>query len=429
MALGSTFVSLLILSFFYFVNATSYKEVLLMGQSIRNSDTLVSKGGNCELRFFPRIRENSTKYYLGIRFTKVPNDKIVWVERYSYLLVTSSALLTIEHDGNIVITDGNYTYGVTEIQNSNSIAIYATLLDTGNFVLLNNSNQAILWQSFDSHTDTLLPGMKIGPNIDTGDTWEMISWTSEDDPTWGDYTLEYLDSGSLRLSNKKSSDVLLDGNQFGLQQSDKGYSTLPLDSNSRLILEVSGDLKYEAWSEESKSWVVLQSSKCATDNSCGKFSICNPQALEPCQCLNGFESSDADSWVQGDTSAGCVRINDLSCSKDRFLYMLVESPLPHMNLQVGMAAAAQCNYACFTNCSCVAYAYDILGGTCMLWNDRVPTLKNTSTDTDINGNNIKTSFHLRLAGSDRLITSKLKEPTFPLSCYLSHVHNRIHDFI
>jgi len=406
------------------VNATSYRELLVMEQSVRISDTLVSYGGNYELGFFTTNMENSTLYYVGIRSKKLPNDKIVWVERYFMNpFVTSSALLTI-HNGNIRLTDGVNSHDVTRNQNSKSISVYGTLLDTGNLVLLNNSNQAILWQSFDNPSDTLLPGMTI-TNHNTRKTGSMRSWISEDYPAEGRYTLESVDSGSLTLSGM-SSILLFDANEFGLEKNDNGY-TLPIGSNSRLILEASGDLKYQTWSEESKSWVLLQSSKCAKNNSCGKFSICNPQALEPCQCLNGFEPSDADSWAQGDMSEGCIRKKELSCGKDRFLYMLVESPLPHMNLQVDMAAAAQCNYACFTNCSCVAYAYDILVSTCMLWNDRVPTLKNTSID--INGNNIKTNFYLRLAGSDRLITSKLKEPTFSLSCYVSHGNNRIHPFI
>jgi hypothetical protein len=166
------------------VNATSYREFLVMGQSVRISDTLVSKGGHYELGFFTTKLEYSTQYCVGIRSKKVPNDKIVWVERYLvYQFVTSSALLTI-HNGNIRLIDGANTHDVTRNQNNNSISIYATLLDTGNLVLVNNSNQAILWQSFDNPSDTLLPGMKIGK------TSSMRSWVSEDYPSEGPYTLQ-----------------------------------------------------------------------------------------------------------------------------------------------------------------------------------------------------------------------------------------------
>ncbi|KAK2355244.1 G-type lectin S-receptor serine/threonine-protein kinase [Trifolium repens] len=341
-----------------------------MGQSVRSSDTFLSKGGNYELGFFTRKRENSTKYYVGIWSKKVPHDKIVWV------------------------------------------------LVTGNLVLVSNSNQEILWQSFNYPTDTLLPGMNIGHDNDTGYTWSLRSWTSVDDPSPGPYTLQY-NSGFASLTVNKGSNVLwVDGNsnlsiqvvfnRVDLEQNyaTSDYFTLPIHSNSRLILDVSGDLKYQGWSKESKLWSSLQSSKCRTNNSCGKFSICNPQDRDPCQCLDGFTPFDADSWKQGNRSAGCVRFKELSCSnnnssKDGFSrFSSVE--LPPNDASLLLDSVAQCNNICFTNCSCVAFAYDF-NGNCMLWNDQVPTLKNISSDSQ-DGDKNKLNFYLRLGASDVLTT-------------------------
>ncbi|KAK2355151.1 G-type lectin S-receptor serine/threonine-protein kinase [Trifolium repens] len=205
-----------------------------MGQKIRYPDTLVSKGGNYELGFFTTYRDNSTKYYVGIRFKKVPNDKVVWVANRDCTFETSSAFLTINPDGNIVIIDGRTIYGVTGVPNNkNSISTYMILLDTGNLVLLNTSNQAIVWQSFDYPTDTLLPGMEIGQ------TWSLRSWKSKDDPSPGPYTLQYDSSGIPILSVNKGSNVLwIDGNSnFSVQDvfsgADLQYSSVT-DSNSRL---------------------------------------------------------------------------------------------------------------------------------------------------------------------------------------------------
>ncbi|GAU28738.1 hypothetical protein TSUD_372460, partial [Trifolium subterraneum] len=379
-------------------------------------------------------RENTTKYYVGIWFKKVPNDKIVWVANRVYAIETSSALLTIHTDGNIVIMDGQMVYGVTGVPNKNNgISTYATLLDTGNLVLVNTSNQAILWQSFDYPTDTLLPGMNLGQDTDTGHTWSLRSWKSTDDPSPGLYTLHY-NFGLASLSvNKGSKLLLIDGNSnFSIQNvinrvptekplnqlipREKGFNQLNLTqsynnyftigSNSRLVLQASGDLKYEALSKESNRWLFQFSSKCSIDNSCGIFSICNPEAdVDPCKCLEGFKPLDADSWRQGNRSAGCVRIANLSCSgnnsKDGFIrFMSVELPPHHVYLQVD--AVAQCNSICFASCSCVAYAYDF-DGTCMLWNHQVPTLKDTSIDIKDDDDNNKL-FFLRLAGSEISIT-------------------------
>ncbi|KAK2408534.1 receptor serine/threonine-protein kinase SD1-7 [Trifolium repens] len=387
-----------------------------MGQSVRSSDTFLSNGGNYELGFFTRKRENSTKYYVGIWSKKVPHDKIVWVANRDYSLQTSSAFLTIQpDDGNIVIIDGPVTYDVSRVANKN-ISTYVTLLETGNLVLMSNSNQEILWQSFNYPTDTLLPGMNIGHDIDTGYTWSLRSWTSVDDPSPGPYTLQY-NSGFASLTVNKGSNVLwVDGNsnlsiqvvfnRVDLEQNTiSDYFTLPIHSNSRLVLDVSGDLKYQGWSKESKHWSSLQSSKCRTNNSCGIFSICNPQDHDPCQCLDGFKPFDADSWKQGNRSAGCVRLNDLSCSnnnsKDGFSrFSSVE--LPPNDASLLLDSVAQCINTCFTNCSCVAFAYDF-NGNCMLWNDQVPTLKNISSDSQ-DGDKNKLNFYLRLGASDVLTT-------------------------
>ncbi|PNY02978.1 serine/threonine kinase family protein, partial [Trifolium pratense] len=317
----------------------------------------------------------------------VPNDRIVWVANRDYAFETSSAFLTIQPDGNIVIRDGRMTYGVTDVLNINeSISTYVTLLDKGNLVLVNTSNKAVLWQSFNYPTDTLLPGMNLGHDINKGYTWSLRSWKSTVDPSPGPYTLLY-NFGLLSLSvNKGSKGLLIDGNsnisiqnvfyrvQQGprdgpnvlnpnVTQSYNNYEYFTIDSNYRLVLEVSGDLKYEALSEESNRWVFQSSSKCSIDNSCGIFSICNREAIDPCKCLDGFTPLDADSWNQGNRSAGCVRIKALSCSsnnsKDRFSNIsAVESPPSYYGYRE-VYAVSQCESDCFTDCSCVAYAYYI----------------------------------------------------------------------
>lgn len=45
----------------------------------------------------------------------------------------------------------------------------ASILDTGNLVLVNNANQ-VVWQSFHTPTDTLLPTQSYTPNTTTTTT-------------------------------------------------------------------------------------------------------------------------------------------------------------------------------------------------------------------------------------------------------------------
>ncbi|XP_020237913.1 receptor-like serine/threonine-protein kinase SD1-7 [Cajanus cajan] len=412
MALTCTLTSLttLLCLCMFCVNAATNKEILRMGQSMGTSDTVLSRGGKFELRFFSRTRENSTMYYVGIIWKKkVPNDKIVWVANRDYALQSSSAVLTIQPDGNMVIIDGQMMYRVNKA--SNNFDTYAMLLDSGNLLLLNTSNQAILWQSFDNPTNTLLPGMNLGQDPLFGHSWSLISWKRADDPAPGAFSLEY-DSTSDRASlivNNGSNVLWIDDHSNDtinnvISRSDvvynAGYFTWPVGNDSVLVLEVSGEINQEYWSEEETRWKSKQSSKCGTNNSCGAFSICDPQALHPCVCLPGFEPHDADSWRMGDTSAGCVRKVQLSCSGDGFS-QLNEVQLPQTfdgYSQQKIGSARLCETICFTKCSCVAYAYDFRG-ICQLWLGPVSSLKNISTYV-YNSDNPNPVFNLRLAASE-----------------------------
>ncbi|KAK2407736.1 receptor serine/threonine-protein kinase SD1-7 [Trifolium repens] len=169
------------------VNATTYRELLQIGQSIGISDTVVSNGGSYELGFFTRSKDNSTKYYIGIWFKKVPNDKIVWVANRDHAFQTTSPELTINPaDGNIVVVDGQITYHVTNFTDNNNNSTYMALFDSGNLRLQNNSNHAILWDSFGNPTDTILAGN----DLMLGNSWSINSWASADDPSPGQFTLK-----------------------------------------------------------------------------------------------------------------------------------------------------------------------------------------------------------------------------------------------
>ncbi|KAK7342635.1 hypothetical protein VNO80_25591 [Phaseolus coccineus] len=399
--------------FMFCVNAVTYKEFLQIGQSLGTLDSVASDSGKFELCFFTRVRDNSTKYYVGIRYKRVPNDKnkIVWVANRDYALETSSAVLTIQPDGNFVIMDGQVTYRVNEV--SNNFSTYAMLLDSGNLLLLKTSNKEILWQSFDHPTDTLLPGMKLGQ--DEGYTWSLRSWISADDPAPGAFTLE-CDSGRVSLIINNASNVFWIDDSYnetivnvisrsGMEVYEP-YFTLPVGNDSRLVLEVSGELNQEYWSDEARLWFSIQSSKCATSNSCGAFSICNPKALDPCDCTDGFRPLDADSWNKGEKFAGCVRKKELSScsngveSNDKFkqLFNVKWPPTPDSYKTIKIDTATGCQLTCSTNCSCVAFAY-YLNGNCQLWFGSVLNLKNVSTDVD-NSDDSNPIFNLRLAASE-----------------------------
>ncbi|XP_054815414.1 G-type lectin S-receptor-like serine/threonine-protein kinase At4g03230 isoform X2 [Prosopis cineraria] len=404
-------------------DAITYRETLGMGQLLGTSDTLVSANGNFELGFF--ARENSTKYYVGMWFKKVPKDNIVWVANRKLATSDSNAVLTVNEEGNLVVKNEGMVYFVTNISGVSNT--HALLLDSGNLLLMNNSKLNILWQSFDNPTNTLLPGMKVGFDSELEISWSLRSWTSVEDPSPGNFSLEVDTSNwRQRLIIRRKSEIYWVGDElsnFTFQSSnnrdgaiwDLGYLTWQGDYSSRLVLEVSGELNQQLWSQDTMQWVSLLSSKCGRNATCGNFGICNPQATDPCECLRGFKPYDEDSWKKGDTSAGCVRKNEL-CSNmssnglgDGFLPVdRVDFPLDSP-LAFKTENALTCQKDCSINCSCVAYAYDVMG-RCLFWLDRVLNLKNISVD--LRDDNSRPSFHLKLARSE-LIDNELNTEKNP----------------
>ena len=175
-----------------FLGPSSQLHKLLPGQEIKfKNGNLVSNQGNFILGFF-ELKGNN--YYLGIWYNNlaVLQENIVWVaNRDTSIFNNSGSLttltLTIDGYGNLkILYNGGLSvvlYSGQEVSNTSAV-----LLDNGNFVLLEQSTGRQLWQSFDYPTHTLLPGMKLGVNQKTGQTWSLRSWRGVNVPEVGDFT-------------------------------------------------------------------------------------------------------------------------------------------------------------------------------------------------------------------------------------------------
>ncbi|XP_034899854.1 G-type lectin S-receptor-like serine/threonine-protein kinase CES101 isoform X2 [Populus alba] len=163
------------------------------GDSLNSSNTLVSKNGFFTLGFTRLGSAESIASYLGIWYN---NDTIhpFWLANRDKPIEDTSGVLAIDGSGNMKLTySGGHPVEFYSSQSSTT-NITAVLEDSGNFVLLdeNSGSQQVLWQSFDFPTDTFLPGMKIGINHKTGQTWSLMSWLSDLVPTpAGAFTFEW----------------------------------------------------------------------------------------------------------------------------------------------------------------------------------------------------------------------------------------------
>ena len=174
----------------FFSNTAISVDTLTATQSLGANQALVSAGEVFEFGFF---NASSSRWYLGIWFKGIPNRTVVWVANRDTPLENSNGTLKIDGDkGNLVLLNqtGNPIWWSNETTATNPVL---RILDTGNLVLIeanerNTSNH--LWQSFDYPTDTLLPGMKLGWNLDTGIERYITSWKSRVDPSSGDFSFK-----------------------------------------------------------------------------------------------------------------------------------------------------------------------------------------------------------------------------------------------
>ncbi|XP_019093421.1 PREDICTED: S-locus-specific glycoprotein BS29-2-like [Camelina sativa] len=162
-----------------------------------NNETLVSPSKLFEMGLFRSRVPEQNRWYLGIWFTKFPS-KVVWVANRDDPLSSPTGIFNISNS-ELVLFD---SFGVVWKRNLENLvnkesSVVAELLDNGNFVVKDPTG-LLLWQSFDSPTDTLLPGMILHDH-DTS----IQSWKSSQDPSSGDfrYLITNLQEGFILLGD------------------------------------------------------------------------------------------------------------------------------------------------------------------------------------------------------------------------------------
>ncbi|KAL2327756.1 hypothetical protein Fmac_021183 [Flemingia macrophylla] len=165
-------------------------DTLSMNQSLQDGETLVSARGVIEVGFFSP--ENSTRRHLGIWYTNVSPFTVVWVANRNTPLESKSGVLKLNEKGILVLLNGsNITIWSSNIASKAGNNPIAHLLDSGNFVVKNEQeSNNFLWQIFDEIGDTMIPGMKLGWNIEIGLERCISSWKSANHPAKGKYTLK-----------------------------------------------------------------------------------------------------------------------------------------------------------------------------------------------------------------------------------------------
>ncbi|XP_042520167.1 G-type lectin S-receptor-like serine/threonine-protein kinase At4g27290 isoform X2 [Macadamia integrifolia] len=373
-------------------------------QPLSDGQTLVSGQERFVLGFFSA--GVSRNRYVGIWYTDIPVQTVVWVANRDKPLIDSSGVLRIDVRGNLVLVNQkNYIFWSSNLSRAAENPV-VELLESGNLVLQDQRGGVagdFLWQSFDYPSDTLLPGMKLGWNLKTGLDRRLTSWKSPDDPSSGELsygielhgypeavmwkgTEEHYRSGPWNGLRYSGAPELAPNMVFSFSftaNADEVYYIYQLNQQgsilSRLVLNQSsnngGELQRFTWNGKSNSWQLFLSvprDYCDTYGLCGAYSNCDTNQSPPCRCLGGFKPKSLGNWNSMDWSGGCVQKTALSCKGHEGFLMFSGLKLPDtkrtwVNRSMDLN---ECEMMCLKNCSCNAYARaDVRGGGsgCVLW--------------------------------------------------------------
>ncbi|VVA27077.1 Hypothetical predicted protein, partial [Prunus dulcis] len=420
---------LLCFSHHLFCSATARDTLTSRDDPIRDdgSEGLVSAGRRFELGFFtPSSTEAGTSdngRYVGIWYHQLNPRTVVWVSNRD-TPVPANSIGVIEIKSTLHVSDattGHPYWSANFAVSPSALNSMVKLMDSGNLVLSDGNDQLavnnILWQSFDSPTDTFIPGMVMDQSL------ELTSWRDQDDPRIGDFTFKLDQEGDQFVTLKNSTPYWRSGGSGSKFSSSAGmFPPLDLLSNfskstarsrgpnkynnfttvtrldynyTRMLMSFTGEVQFLTWINHTKQWNLLWKEprdRCRVLNACGNFGSCNFNNWPlVCKCLPGFKPQFAEQWEVGDFSDGCARESTI-CSRDTFLslkMMKVGNP----DAQITSEDEIQCRKACLNSCQCQAFSYgagvnstsrDTATSLCWTWSS---DLNNLEEEYD-NGHNL-----------------------------------------
>ncbi|KAE8724446.1 G-type lectin S-receptor-like serine/threonine-protein kinase RKS1 [Hibiscus syriacus] len=325
-----------------------------------DGEIVVSSGKVFALGFFSP--GSSRNRYVGIWYFQVPEKTVVWVANRDNPIEDNSGNLGIDGRGNLALFQGNQTLPVwsTNISIIGTRNTIAQILDSGNLALLQNDiRRAVLWQSFDYPSNSLLPFMKLGLSFRTGLNRITTSWKSPDDPGIGNYSYRINPTGFPQLFVQRFSSSVEDRVMDRAKMEVTNPSLI-----TRMVTNETGIQQRFTWNREAQHWIGFWSApndQCDFYGHCGPNGYCNPVQSDvfECTCFPGFVPKSSQEWYLRDGSRGCVKkLGASTCQTGEGFVKVAHAKVPDtsaasVDMSIGLK---HCENDCSRNCSCVAYA-------------------------------------------------------------------------
>ncbi|CAL1397856.1 unnamed protein product [Linum trigynum] len=398
--MGASRLALLALFLLFQGTSFAFNDTIHANGSIKDGSFVISEGGTFALGFFSPGR--SRYRYLGIWYHNKPGKAPVWVANRNNPINGTSGVLSCDGYGNLLLYSSLdqerpvWSANVSRDKFPEGPCV-ARLLDSGNLVLVHpTSSRTIFWQSFDHPTDTLLAGMKLGLDKETGLNRFLTSWRSPDDPGTGDFSLKVNPNGAPQLFLYRGTvphwrsipwawriyHQFFD-ESYVINEQEIHISFRARDPSSILFptMDNSGTMGAAMWDEVDGRWkefYTVTHQKCDVYGYCGAYGKCEPSNpfLSECVCLPGYEPKSRSKLLLGNAFGGCVRKRSESssfCSPGEGFVRVENVKVPDTSAAVwvdfGMNEV-NCEHECRKNCSCCAYAMTNItdkGTGCLTW--------------------------------------------------------------
>ncbi|ESQ52913.1 hypothetical protein EUTSA_v10016288mg [Eutrema salsugineum] len=367
--------SLVFWSFQFVVSEIQLGSRLVVGEN----SLWVSNNGDFALGFF-NPPDLPNRFSIGIRFNSesIPSDqrKVVWVAGAVVSVTDNSSYFELTRNGELVLFDSSLGVPVWNSKTSRFSVSSALLRDDGNLVLLRDREE-IVWQSFDTPADTLLPNQKLS-------AFEMLRAASDSSRS-SYYTLHMEDSGKLELRWESNITFWSSGNEavttkkgkIGAVLTSEGalllvdqqhlmrpvWSVFGEDHNDTvkfrfLRLDRDGNLRMYSWNEDSGIWKPVWQ---AVENQCRVFATCGSQVCSfnsfgysECNCpYDTFASVSNPKCLAPYQKLGCKSGFNMVTFKNLELYGIY----PANDSVMSRISSQRCKKMCLEDPACTAVTY------------------------------------------------------------------------